>query len=91
MKEENLNHYGVMAQRGLSNALSRTFSEDPSVNATLFCVNQVSKGVLKRGHVGVSLQRFDDTLKVGAVSLLAPAPARRRLATRNSQVIPYFH
>lgn len=69
MRDENLNHYGVMAQRGLSNALSRTFSEDPSVNATLFCVNQVSKGVLKRGHVSVALQRFNDTLKVGALDI----------------------
>lgn len=69
MKEENLNHYGVMAQRGLSNAMTRTFSEDPSVNATLFCINEVSKGVLKRGHVSVSLERFNESLKVGAVSI----------------------
>ncbi|XP_065208130.1 microsomal triacylglycerol transfer protein-like [Planococcus citri] len=69
MREENMNHYGILAQRGLSNVLRRTFSEDPSVNATLFCVNEISKSVLKKGHVGVSLQRFNDTLEVGALDI----------------------
>lgn len=65
---ENLNNYGFLAQRGLSNALSKSIYNDHYLNASLFTINEVSKSVLKRCHVSVSLQQNNEEMKVCGVS-----------------------
>lgn len=68
MISENLNNYGFLAQRGLSSALSKTIYNDHYLNASLFTINEVSKSVLKRSHVSVSLEQNDEKMKVCGVS-----------------------
>lgn len=67
---ENLNNYGFLAQRGLSTALSKTIYNDLYLNASLFSINEVSKSVLKRCHVSVSLEQGDEEMKICGVSRL---------------------
>ncbi len=68
MALENLNHYGFLAQKGLSNALTKTIFSDTDLNASIFTINEVSKSVLKRGHVSVTLAQQDSSLQICAVS-----------------------
>lgn len=44
-------NYHVLAQKGLTTALARTFSSEPSFNGTLLSVQEIHNGVLKRGVV----------------------------------------
>lgn len=67
MKRENLFNYDFLAQKGLSNAIERPIFQSESLNASVVAVNQVSKGVLKRGHVGVMLERNEDSLELVTV------------------------
>lgn len=68
MKEGNLINYDFLAQKGLSNALTKVIFRDSDLRASLFTINEVSKSVLKRSHVSVSLGQENSTMKVYAVS-----------------------
>lgn len=70
MKQENLLHYDTLAQKGLSNALTRRIFEERDLVASIFTVNEVSKSVLKRCHVSVSLSQNNDSMKIASVSRL---------------------
>lgn len=72
MRQENLLHYGVLAQKGLSNALTRRIFEERDLNASIFTINEVSKSVLKRGHVSVALSQNNDTAEIASVSTEHP-------------------
>lgn len=67
MKEENLYHYHFLAQRGLSNALSKVIYKDSGVTASIFSINEVSKSVLKRSHVSFSVNHGSHKINVCAV------------------------
>lgn len=52
-----LNNYGVLAQRGLSTALSRSFLESNSSSGQLVSVQEMSSGIVKRGTVDVVMSK----------------------------------
>jgi microsomal triglyceride transfer protein large subunit len=56
-REENkkLKNYNALGQRGLSTAFTRSFFSSPSGNGSLITVQEISGGLLKRGHVDVVL------------------------------------
>lgn len=58
-----LRNYNVLAQNGLTTALQREYSSTPSFNGTLVSIQEVEKGVLKRGvvdmMVGVDGEQFN--------------------------------
>lgn len=54
-----LNNYGVLAQRGLSTSLARSFLRGPSTNATLMTTQEIQNGIVKRGIVNVLLEKDD--------------------------------
>uniref|UniRef100_A0A1B0D832 Uncharacterized protein n=1 Tax=Phlebotomus papatasi TaxID=29031 RepID=A0A1B0D832_PHLPP len=50
-EDPTLNNYHVIGAKGLSTALSRKFLTSPSFNSTLLSVQEIDKGILKRGVV----------------------------------------
>lgn len=62
-----LNNYNILAQKGLSTALSRTFSKAPGFNASLISIQEMNSGVLKSGIVDLVLEADHD--KYSAFSL----------------------
>lgn len=54
--DEQLNNYHILAQKGLSTALSRTYSRSPGFNSSLISIQEMSSGVLKSGIVDLVLE-----------------------------------
>uniref|UniRef100_A0A182PK61 Vitellogenin domain-containing protein n=1 Tax=Anopheles epiroticus TaxID=199890 RepID=A0A182PK61_9DIPT len=70
-RDPQLNNYHVLAPRGLSTALSRTFSTVPSFNASLTSLQEMSGGVLKRGIVDLTLDVDDERTSLFTLGLYA--------------------
>ncbi|KAF5290521.1 hypothetical protein FQA39_LY03625 [Lamprigera yunnana] len=51
-----LNNYAVLAQKGLSTTLKRTFLESRDKNGTLVAIQEINGGIVKRGIVDVILE-----------------------------------
>lgn len=66
-----LNHYGVLAQRGLSTALTRSFMTHPDTNGSLVSIQEISGGILKRGIVDVVVDNSNDTTSLFTLGLFA--------------------
>lgn len=49
--DPSLNNYHVLATGGLSTILSRQFTKNPSLNSSILSIQEIEKGVLKRGIV----------------------------------------
>uniref|UniRef100_A0A8D8QVR0 Microsomal triglyceride transfer protein large subunit n=1 Tax=Cacopsylla melanoneura TaxID=428564 RepID=A0A8D8QVR0_9HEMI len=71
LKSLGLNHYGVLAQRGLSTALSRSFMTHPDTNGTLLSIQEISGGILKRGTVDVMVESSNETQPLFSLGLFA--------------------
>lgn len=52
-----LNNYNVLAQRGLSTALSRSFLTSSSSNGSLVTIQEMNSGIVKSGTVNVVLEK----------------------------------
>lgn len=66
-----LNNYDVLAQKGLTTALARKFSAEPSFNGTLLSVQEIHNGVLKRGVVDMFLNAQHDDFSIFTVRIIA--------------------
>lgn len=66
-----LNNYHVLAQRGLTTALQRTFAQAPSFNGTVLSVQEMHKGVLRRGIVDMSVAAGGEEFSVFTLGLWA--------------------
>lgn len=62
-----LNNYHILGQRGVTTAMSRTFSKLPSFNATLLSIQEIYGGVLKRGVVDMTVNAGEDKFSVFTV------------------------
>lgn len=54
--QEKLNHYGCMAQRGLSSSFSRTFVNYNNITGQVKSSQHIYSGVTKRGSVDIVLE-----------------------------------
>lgn len=66
-----LNNYNVIGQKGLTTALSRTFSKKPSFNASLVSIQEINSGVLKRGIVDMKIESGEDEFSVFTLGIYA--------------------
>lgn len=66
-----LNNYHVLAQRGLTTALQRRFAQAPSFNGTVLSVQEMHKGVLRRGIVDMSVTAGGEEFSVFTLGLWA--------------------
>lgn len=64
----NLNNYAVLAQKGLSTALERSFVAHNSTNGSLLTMQEMFGGIVKRGIVNVVLSKEDVSHDVFSVS-----------------------
>ncbi|KAI5713097.1 hypothetical protein M8J75_013732 [Diaphorina citri] len=71
LKTLGFNHYGVLAQRGLSTALSRSFMTHPNTNGSLLSIQEISGGILKRGTVDVVVENSNETHSLFSLGLFA--------------------
>lgn len=62
-----MNNYNILAQKGLTTALSREFSQAPSFNGTMLSVQEIYKGVLKRGIVDMTVNGQNDEFSIFTV------------------------
>lgn len=67
-EDRHLNNYHIFGQKGLTTALSRTFSKSPSFNGTLLSIQEIHGGVLKRGIVDMTIDAHPDKYSVFTVS-----------------------
>lgn len=68
-KDPQLNNWHVFGgQRGLSTALARRFSQQPSFNGSLLSVQEMSNGVLKRGIVDLTIENGEEKSSLFTVS-----------------------
>lgn len=65
----NWNVYGAL--KGLSTALVRRFSQQPSFNGSLLSVQEMKGGVLKRGSVDLLLRSDDEEISLFSLGLFA--------------------
>lgn len=70
-RDPKLNNYHVLVPRGLSTALSRTYSKVPSFNASLESLQEMSGGVLKRGVVDLALEVGEEKFSMFTLGLFA--------------------
>ncbi|XP_058450990.1 microsomal triacylglycerol transfer protein [Malaya genurostris] len=66
-----LNNYHVIGAKGLSTALTRTYSTVPSFNASLESLQEMSGGVLKRGVVDLALEVGEEKFSMFTLGLFA--------------------
>lgn len=66
-----LNNYNGLAQRGLSTALSRTFSKAPGFNVSLISIQEMNGGVLKSGIVDLVLEADGKKFSVFSLGIYA--------------------
>ena len=65
-----LNNWNVFGgQKGLSTALTRSFSKSPSFNSSLLSVQEMSSGVLKRGIVDLTVESDEHKCSLFTVDL----------------------
>ena len=65
----NWNVYGGL--KGLSSVLVRKFSQQPSFNGSLFSVQEMKGGVLKRGNVDLMLRSGDEEISLFSLGIFA--------------------
>lgn len=65
------NNYHILGQKGLSTALSRSFSKPPSFNGTMLSIQEVHGGVLKRGVVDMTVDTNSDPFSLFTLELYA--------------------
>lgn len=70
-QDPQLNNYHVLGARGLSTALTRTYSTVPSFNASLESLQEMSGGVLKRGIVDLTLEVGEEKFSMFTLGLFA--------------------
>ncbi|XP_055613152.1 microsomal triacylglycerol transfer protein [Uranotaenia lowii] len=70
-EDPKLNNYHVIGARGLSTALTRTYSTVPSFNASLESLQEMSGGVLKRGLVDLGLEVGEEKFSMFTLGLFA--------------------
>lgn len=70
-RDPNLNNYHVIGARGLSTALTRTYSTVPSFNASLESLQEMSGGVLKRGIVDLAVEVGEEKFSMFTLGLFA--------------------
>ncbi|XP_058815098.1 microsomal triacylglycerol transfer protein [Topomyia yanbarensis] len=70
-RDAKLNNYHVIGAKGLSTALTRTYSTVPSFNATLESLQEMSGGVLKRGVVDLALEVGEERFSMFTLGLFA--------------------
>lgn len=68
--DRRLNNYNVLAQKGLSIALKRSFLQSPSSNGSLLTVQELHGGIVKRGIVNVVMEKEDISKEIFSVSLV---------------------
>lgn len=68
--DSTLNNYHILGPRGMTTAMSRSFSRAPSFNATLLSIQEIYGGVLKRGVVDMTVDADGDRFSVFTVSCL---------------------
>uniref|UniRef100_A0A6B2EAW6 Putative microsomal triglyceride transfer protein n=1 Tax=Phlebotomus kandelakii TaxID=1109342 RepID=A0A6B2EAW6_9DIPT len=66
-----LNNYHVIGSKGLSTALSRKFLVAPSFNSTLISVQEIDRGVLKRGIVDMTFETETSKFSYFTIGLYA--------------------
>nr|XP_018897210.1 PREDICTED: microsomal triglyceride transfer protein large subunit [Bemisia tabaci] len=66
-----LNHYGALAQRGMTTAFTRPFMSHPSANGSLLTIQEVSGGILKRGIVDVVIDSKEKSHTIFSLGLFA--------------------
>uniref|UniRef100_A0A1Q3FP29 Putative microsomal triglyceride transfer protein n=1 Tax=Culex tarsalis TaxID=7177 RepID=A0A1Q3FP29_CULTA len=71
LRDSKLNNYHVLGARGLSTALTRTYSTVPSFNASLESLQEMSGGVLKRGVVDLALEVGEEKFSMFTLGLFA--------------------
>nr|XP_019546142.2 LOW QUALITY PROTEIN: microsomal triglyceride transfer protein large subunit [Aedes albopictus] len=70
-RDHQLNNYHVLGAKGLSTALTRTYSKAPSFNASLVSLQEMSGGVLKRGIVDLALEVGEEKFSLFTLGLFA--------------------
>lgn len=70
-RDHQLSNYHILGAKGLSTALTRTYSTVPSFNATLESLQEMSGGVLKRGIVDLALQVGEEKFSIFTLGLFA--------------------
>lgn len=71
-KEPQVNNWNVYGGlKGLSTALLRRFSQQPSFNGSLLSVQEMKGGVLKRGNVDLLIRSGDDELSLFSLGIFA--------------------
>lgn len=70
-RDPQLNNYHVLGARGLSTALTRTYSKAPSFNASLESLQEMSGGVLKRGIVDLAVEVGEEKFSLFTLGLFA--------------------
>lgn len=71
LRDSKLNNYHVLGARGLSTALTRTYSTVPSFNSSLESLQEMSGGVLKRGVVDLALEVGEEKFSMFTLGLFA--------------------
>lgn len=66
-KDKTLNNYHIIGQKGLSTALSRTYSIHSPYNATLTSIQETNSGILKRGIVDLTINTPEDSYTIFGV------------------------
>ncbi|XP_062546976.1 microsomal triacylglycerol transfer protein [Armigeres subalbatus] len=70
-RDHQLSNYHILGAKGLSTALTRTYSKVPSFNATLESLQEMSGGVLKRGIVDLALEVGEEKFSMFTLGLFA--------------------
>lgn len=70
-RDPELNNYHIIGARGLSTALTRTYSAVPSFNSSLISLQEMSGGVLKRGVVDLTLEVGEEQFSMFTLGLFA--------------------
>lgn len=70
-RDPKLNNYHILGAKGLSTALTRTYSRTPSFNASLESLQEMSGGVLKRGIVDLALEVGEEKFSMFTLGLFA--------------------
>ncbi|XP_077284119.1 microsomal triacylglycerol transfer protein isoform X2 [Arctopsyche grandis] len=70
-KNKNVNNWNVLGQRGLTTAFMRPFMSTPWVNGSLVTIQEISGGILKRGHVDVVIEANGEQKELFSLGLFA--------------------
>ncbi|XP_059617480.1 microsomal triacylglycerol transfer protein [Phlebotomus argentipes] len=70
-EDATLNNYHIFGTQGLSTALSRKFLTSPSFNSTLVSIQEIDRGILKRGIVDMIFESKKDKFSYFTIGLYA--------------------